>query len=664
MADGTKIFGHANDDNDRWAALLAIGALDFSKADEYWQAHASPMFKGLLGGPDFSFDGANQQYIRANGRRVKEDEIRTLLLALLASSADSMEQDAGKMLSGEIPLDQWQAAQAQQIKNLQIASYALGRGGFSNITEEDTKAIIGAKRGDGIAGSLKKLRRFGKQIEASGDTAETPAQITNRAGLYAGPAHTQFEAGRRAARTDAKDEDGVKIEFEEANVLDDLAEHCKTEEYTDGCPEVTDLGWQPMGTLPLPGLRTCGSSCRCRMKYRPIEKPQPQIAMSEKIEPIVGLILSSDEDFESALTLGTDLPKTRNGFKCIYYTKEMLKPDAFTDAKGKLWEITPKDVDDALADFNRALKLGHEPAIQDRHSKDPDRKGYGWVVGAKKNARGGLEWMHQFLGDESASDALKRKSSIMLIPNYTDEKGNFYKWWPDHSAMVLNPRLRDLEDFKPALAASDGQAVNAVYLTLADGDTPMDLTVLRAALGDTAKDQPDEKVLALCAEELTTTRVKLKDQTEANGVVVTELKKVERARDDALALAADPEPISPQLLALSRKSAATDIALALANGKIGAKQAEWLSARAAKDSALILSDDAEGKTKIDEMIEFAALGADDIAPKKPTVRGVPVKPLKGLALDDELDQGEPLTEERRAYLMGLAGHSRPVAKTA
>lgn len=397
------------------------------------------------------------------------------------------------------------------------------------------------------------------------------------------------------------------------------------------------------------------------MEITPTDAANPPASTAQ-----IGLLLSFESDFAPTLTLGSNLPKTRNGFDCHYRDKESLKPAKLTDAKGNQWNLTPTVMDEIIHDINRALSLGHEPPIQDDHYKPT--KNFGWIKGVKKNSHGGIDLLHQFLGEKARDEALTRKTSIMLMPNFTDEKGNKYKWFLDHQASVLRPQFRDLEDFKqPALAASNGQPVEAVSLTLAEAEALpqediMDLSQLRASLGDKAKDQPDDQLLALAAKELTDSRTalalsaqSLKDQTEANSVLVGELNAAEAARDNALALAAPEanDPPNPQVLALSGKLSEMSISLALKENKINDKQAESLRSRIKTTPALALSaDETSGTTPIDDLIAFAALGADDPKAIKPIVRGTPAKPL---ALGAEPEAG-PMTPERKKELLSLAGY--------
>ena len=54
---------------------------------------------------------------------------------------------------------------------------------------------------------------------------------------------------------------------EERRVLE-RAEHCESDEELEGCIELSEKGWQPIGTLPRLGVSPCRSNCRCRFDYR------------------------------------------------------------------------------------------------------------------------------------------------------------------------------------------------------------------------------------------------------------------------------------------------------------------------------------------------------------------------------------------------------------
>jgi hypothetical protein len=345
------------------------------------------------------------------------------------------------------------------------------------------------------------------------------------------------------------------------------------------------------------------------------------------IPEVEGLVIACDGSFGPVLMLSGNVQPKENGTPIYPHWKEVLRPGPLRDANGREWSITPQDIDDAVSDANRALLKGWRPPIQDRHYGPT--KCYGRVTAARKNERGAMEWKHEFKGKEEADEALSLSTSLMvkpmLVPKFRDANGEYFKWFPLHSASVFNPQDKYLADYKPALAAS-GQQVNAVLLSPAQEDIHMDITPLRTALGDKATGKPDADVLALAATEYVAVSQKLSDQAEANGVLLTKLNNAEQA----LALSDEiGEEMDPRFLAIAAKGADADIRCARAENKINAKQAEWLASRVKSAPALALSADASTPSTIDDFITFASLGsglARQPITRTPPAGVVPVTP--------------------------------------
>lgn len=261
------IQGKPNDDDKWWLLALLIGGADIESAGTFWRRVAPGPFKGLLGGRRFSFHRATQQYSR-DATPLKDTDVRAAYLAVLDTAQAEMKRDAAKLTTGKLSLSDWQAAQVKRIKDLYIASRGVGVGGLDKLTPEDVRAIRGVADDDnGLANALLRLRRFGGQIERGDSTAATAPSIVNRAGMYAVPAYPIYQAGVTFGHRNAVDAKGVKIEFEQLNVLSN-SDHCKSGEWTMGCEQVTEAGWKEPGILPEIGERTCNSHCRCYWAWR------------------------------------------------------------------------------------------------------------------------------------------------------------------------------------------------------------------------------------------------------------------------------------------------------------------------------------------------------------------------------------------------------------
>lgn len=184
--------------------------------------------------------------------------------------------------------------------------------------------------------------------------------------------------------------------------------------------------------------------------------------------PRVALCFANDPaEYREALTIGHDWkhPKTRNGLPCFYYWKESLPVGDFKDIDGVVHHVPAERVSRIISTYKLAASRGHEPFLPDAHTKRERKTNFGYIADVKRGANGSVEILHQFLGEAAKNEAMKNKSSIMILPTFEDEKGNVYEDLIDHNAILPNPRIANLGDFQPALAASSDQAYKAVLLT-------------------------------------------------------------------------------------------------------------------------------------------------------------------------------------------------------
>jgi hypothetical protein len=277
-------------DQAAWLLLLSITDDDYTAAISLFEQHVAQAYRGIITGDGWTFDKQDAQYVRRNGKPLKSGDLKSIMLLFTLSIAHDLQDDAEAMVRGDTTIGDWQTAAAAKIKSTYIASAMVGAGGRDNFDEVDAKNTIGAPTEDrtvpegiidpdatpgGLADALTRLQDFAVGVETGAARANTSAIVIYRAGLYTGPANTMYEDALRNANIKRLDDDLNALEMEERNVLDDAAEHCSTNEYTEGCPECTEAGWVPIGTLPLPGLRTCGSNCHCGMSYRIKPKSSP-----------------------------------------------------------------------------------------------------------------------------------------------------------------------------------------------------------------------------------------------------------------------------------------------------------------------------------------------------------------------------------------------------
>lgn len=256
-----------------------------------WYRHASPAYAGLLTHDGWELDTSDPTrigYVSDTGTKLGPDQLRSLAIGFTTACELDLEHNAQDLLSGEIDVDEWMARHKQTTDDEIFLLAALGAGGIDELTDEDYATIRGRVTtpkmiGTGIADANSRLDAFADELSAEppepdkgvvGDVQESggqigqagsEAQVVNRAGMY-GRQFAIFESVRRDATMRLAQMLGLKLQ--ERNRLNDLAKHCRSTEFTVGCPECTEQGWVNIGSLPDVGERSCGQGCLCGLEYR------------------------------------------------------------------------------------------------------------------------------------------------------------------------------------------------------------------------------------------------------------------------------------------------------------------------------------------------------------------------------------------------------------
>lgn len=200
----------------------------------------------------YIWDARAKQYRARSGRFVSRKIIRFVLDRALHEESATAEAMARAVRAGTTPLDLWQVDQQELIKRTQLYSAALARGGWQQLTAADLDLI-----GSRVRFHFDRLDRFVAQIQRSEVDVRTQGFVA-RAASYAQGGRTTYET----LHLDEVRETGA---VEERNILDPSL---SDEQHCDECPELTALGWVPLGQLPRPGGRQCLGRCHCFVEYR------------------------------------------------------------------------------------------------------------------------------------------------------------------------------------------------------------------------------------------------------------------------------------------------------------------------------------------------------------------------------------------------------------
>lgn len=95
-------------------------------------------------------------------------------------------------------------------------------------------------------------------LQAVSGAIKFDGAFVNRAGMYADAGYTTYQNMVRMREF----EGGMNQERRTLGFV--LTNHC------DDCSALSDLNWQPMGSLPQIGDSQCGSRCKCSFEFRKI----------------------------------------------------------------------------------------------------------------------------------------------------------------------------------------------------------------------------------------------------------------------------------------------------------------------------------------------------------------------------------------------------------
>lgn len=191
---------------------------------------------------------------------------RSRIVNLLEQQVDSAEQRLSNIVQAlankEIAPGTAQLLMRDEVRRLSLSNSALGRGGFDRLTAQDYGRV-----GRQLRDTYQRTANLVNDVQSG---RVTLPQALNRISGYTLEARRQFFAAEREAVRESG------RQFEERRTLH-ARESCVS------CVDYARMGWQPAGTLPLPGQNSkCGSFCRCTIERREVTE-QVQDTLRERI---------------------------------------------------------------------------------------------------------------------------------------------------------------------------------------------------------------------------------------------------------------------------------------------------------------------------------------------------------------------------------------------
>lgn len=204
----------------------------------------------------FSFERGVARYRSlADGRFVSRATINDLLDAQVSSA----ERRLGNLITatheGRLSPSWFAETMRTELRRLHLQERALAVGGFDRLTQSDYGSIGRRLRDD-----YARVARMAQELQ---DGTATLPQALSRMQGYLGSARAEYyEAERRVLGETGR-------QWEERRILN-------AQESCGDCIDLAARGWQPSGTLPLPGSggTQCTVYCRCTMDRREVRQPE------------------------------------------------------------------------------------------------------------------------------------------------------------------------------------------------------------------------------------------------------------------------------------------------------------------------------------------------------------------------------------------------------
>lgn len=196
--------------------------------------------------PLLVWDAAAGKYRRANGQYISPGVVRSELDKALAAAAQRNTMLVDDLRAGRISLDAWRSEMRQSIKDVNIYSATLARGGWNQMDQ-----VAWGRVGSLVKEDYGYLESWVTDIKAG---ALIDGRANSRSGLYAASGRGTFHL--------VQAEEMVKSGIDEEKSVTHPAEHCQE------CLDEEDAGFRPIGEMIPIGARTCGPNCRCTVVYR------------------------------------------------------------------------------------------------------------------------------------------------------------------------------------------------------------------------------------------------------------------------------------------------------------------------------------------------------------------------------------------------------------
>jgi hypothetical protein len=193
--------------------------------------------------PTYKFNKKAGRYQYPNGRFVPGYVVDNAIKAVINTARNELGEACDNYKAGRLNLQELQAKAETVIKEVNLGSAVLAKGGWAQMSPGDY-----LKAARAIKEQYKYFRKYVKQLEKGANLNK------RRVMMYANSGRSHFY--------DVELDLMISRGYDQERSILGVAEHCSD------CIEEAGKGWVPIGTLKRIGRRKCLSNDQCRMVYR------------------------------------------------------------------------------------------------------------------------------------------------------------------------------------------------------------------------------------------------------------------------------------------------------------------------------------------------------------------------------------------------------------
>lgn len=200
-----------------------------------------------------TFDRRTGRYRGPTGRFISREQVADYLHTATENAGRRMRALGDQLARGELSIAEWQTQTRLAMRDVHAYSAAVRVGGLHAMTPTEWGHVGQALRRD-----YQRLAELAAGIESGAVPLDGKLRARLRLMGLAGRA-----TGEAAALRDL-----MARGFDLERNVRRAGDSCTTGKERTGCIEASEMGWVEIGTIPLPGTRTCLGNCRCFLRRK------------------------------------------------------------------------------------------------------------------------------------------------------------------------------------------------------------------------------------------------------------------------------------------------------------------------------------------------------------------------------------------------------------